>query len=74
VSGRLDGRDEEEPLAAVPIRQLTVRHGPIMFLRHSVLEVASALAEAIKRWPNLVRTLFPSESSLFSIPTRPPSS
>jgi len=53
VSGRLDGSNEEEPLAAVPIRQLTVRHGPIMFLRHSVLEVASALAEAISHWPNL---------------------
>ena len=68
VSGRLDGSDEEEPLAAVPVRQLSVRHGPIMFLRHSVLEVASALAEAINRWPNLVRILLPSESSFFSLP------
>ena len=73
VSGRLDGRDEEEPLAAVPIRQLTVRHGPIMLLRHSVLEVASALAEAIKRWPNLVRTHLPSESPFVSS-SHPPSS
>ena len=69
VSGRLDGSNEEEPLAAVPIRQLSVRHGPIMFLRHSVLEVASALAEAIRRWPNLVR--IPSSIRKFFFPASP---
>lgn len=52
VSGRLEGSDEEEPLAAVPVRRLSVRYGHVFFLRPA--EVSSALAEAIRRWPNLV--------------------
>jgi len=70
VSGCLDGSDEEEPLTAVPIRQLSVRHGPIMFLRHSALGVASVLAEAINRWPNLVR--IPSSIRKFFFHWQPP--
>jgi hypothetical protein len=58
VSGRLEGTDEEEPLAAVPVRRLSVRHGHIIFLPHRVLGVTSALAEAIKCWPDLVRPSF----------------
>ncbi|KAI0292033.1 hypothetical protein BC826DRAFT_461523 [Russula brevipes] len=54
MSGRPDGSDEDEPLTAVPVRNLAVRHGNVMFLRHSVFEVTGALAEAIQRWPNLV--------------------
>ncbi|KAI0295681.1 hypothetical protein BC826DRAFT_1104091 [Russula brevipes] len=53
MSGRPDGSDEDEPLTAVPVRNLAVRHGNVMFLRHSVFEVTGALAEAIQRWPNL---------------------
>jgi hypothetical protein len=52
VSGRLEGSGEEEPLAAVPVRRLSVRYGHVIFLRPA--EVSSALAEAIRRWPNLV--------------------
>jgi hypothetical protein len=52
VSGRLEGSGEEEPLAAVPVRRLSVRYGHVIFLRPA--EVSSALAEAIRCWPNLV--------------------
>jgi hypothetical protein len=52
VSGRLAGSDEEEPLAAVPVRHLSVRHGHVIFL-HSA-DVSNTLADAIRRWPNLV--------------------
>jgi hypothetical protein len=63
MSGRPDGSDEDEPLTAVPVRNLAVRHGNAMFLRHSVLEVTTnALAEAIERWPNLVTSTISFES------------
>jgi hypothetical protein len=53
LSGRLEGTDEEEPLAVVPVRRLFVRHGHVIFLPHRVSEVTSALAEAIEHWPDL---------------------
>ena len=55
MSGRLNGdSDEGEPLAAVPVRRLTVRQGSPMVMRDQVSAVANALAEAVERWPNLV--------------------
>ena len=79
VSGRLEGTDEEEPLAAVPVRRLSVRHGHIIFLPHRVLGVTSALAEAIKCWPDLVRPSFslsrlPQKKNNFELPSSCPCS
>jgi hypothetical protein len=54
VSGRIDGSDEEEPLAAVPVRRLAVRSGSGWVMHDRILSIVNSLAEAIGRWPNLV--------------------
>jgi len=57
VSGRIDGNDdeeEEEPLAAVPVRRLAVRSGSGWVMHDRILSIVNSLAEAIERWPNLV--------------------
>ena len=54
VSGRIDGKDEEEPLAAVPVRRLAVRSGSGWVMHDRILSIVNSLAEAIERWPNLV--------------------
>jgi hypothetical protein len=65
VSGRIDSSDEEEPLAAVPVRRLAVRLGSGWVMHDRVLSIANSLAEAIERWPNLVMSFhistFPSK-------------
>ncbi|KAI9451349.1 hypothetical protein F5148DRAFT_1239854 [Russula earlei] len=74
MSGRLDGSEEEEPLAAVHVRQLTVRQGTVMFPRHYVSRIATVLAEAIERWPNLeVVEIEPRILLLTSVPREDPS-
>jgi len=57
VSGRLDGYDEEEPLAAIPVRRLAVRSGSGWVMHDRILSIMNSLAEAIERWPNLVMSL-----------------
>lgn len=66
VSGRIDGNDEEEPLAAVPVRRLAVRSGAGWVMHDRILSVVNSLAEAIERWPNLV-------NCLSRVPRPPPS-
>jgi hypothetical protein len=58
VSGRIDGNDEEEPLAVVPVRRLAVRSGSGWVMHDRILSIVNSLAEAIERWPNLVIVLF----------------
>jgi hypothetical protein len=74
VSGRSDGGggDEEEPLAAVPVRRLAVRLGSGWVMHDRVLSIVNSLAEAIERWPNLVNVpLFFLPNSLFPHPILP---
>ena len=59
VSGRIDGKDEEEPLAAVPVRRLAVRSGSGWVMHDRILSIVNSLAEAIERWPNLVISFLP---------------
>ncbi len=59
VSGRIDSRDEGEPLAVVPVRRLAVRSGSGWVMHDRVLSIVNSLAEAIERWPNLVRSFHP---------------
>jgi hypothetical protein len=56
VSGRIDGSDEGEPLAVVPVRRLAVRSGSGWVMHDRILSIVNSLAEAIERWPNLVRS------------------
>jgi hypothetical protein len=67
VSGRIDGNDEEEPLAAVPVRRLAVRSGSGWVMHDRILSIVNSLAEAIERWPNLV-IVFPRIPSSFQFP------
>lgn len=73
VSGRIDSRDEEEPLAMVPVRRLAVRSGSGWVMHDRILSIVNSLAEAIERWPNLEVVDIEPRLLLSSIPRAQPS-